>query len=284
MDENHEILIRKPNKAFIKVLLKNKLIYKISSSLYLSYIKFHIEIDDVYKSDKINRLYAKSYDEIPYKANVFDYKLSSSFLRDPMANFVKSDDIFACTKPRNGDLKKYKLKSKFGEIDKDFLEIYFMFWMASAEEIREVLEKTENNLLDSISTEKTLGTQKRLTKNFLNQLKEAGLDMEDGFKILNHVENAMDKEHLTVYSYYARVKYLLNHFGEVEKEIGEIPQDVLECPFCCEAIPEFFNSCTNCGLHVREVDIEKYALLKNFTFKKFAKALIKSKIPSFLRR
>ena len=57
---NANFYLRNPNKALIKVLLKTGMAGKISDNLVVSYIKFVVMIDTVYKNPKIKQFYKRT--------------------------------------------------------------------------------------------------------------------------------------------------------------------------------------------------------------------------------
>lgn len=267
LDENHEILIQRPNISFMKVLKKNNLCYKLTKDLLVSYIKFHINLDYIYYNFKIEKFYNKDYADIPYKANVFDLSRSLSMLRDPKSNFIKSDDFFACVQPRKGDLKKYNLYNKLKNIDEDYLNENFMFWHFSNTEITEFLESSEIDLLESIDVHNLIGSSDKLNHKFTKKLKENHLSTEDGFKIRKHIIKSQYKNQLSEKSTPQRILYLLKHFDKVDFEIDDVNDNMVMCPFCNSQIPDNYNSCSTCGLHIRDIDFEEYAIKSNFKFR-----------------
>ena len=264
LDENHEILIQRPNIAFIKILKKNNLCYKLNKDLYVSYIKFHIDSENIYLNSNIEEFYNKDFVDFPYKANVFDLKNSLSLFRDPKENIAKSDEFFICVQPRQSDLKKYNLYGNLKIIDEDFLIKRYDLWMINAVEITEFLENTKLNLLESIDVHTLIGSVDKLNDEFITKLDENNLSREEGFEIRKHIIKALYKNQISKNTIPLRISYLLKHIDKVGFEIGEFDENTVICPFCESDIPDNYNSCPTCGLHIREINFESYAFKKNF--------------------
>ena len=282
--DNFEFFIHNPNRAFMKVLTKNNLAYEFDDNLFVSYMNFHVEVSEVYLNSNIEELFNDSFVEFPYKANIYDYNLSSSLFRDPLSNFLNDVSIFACTNPRKFDLDKYNLHAKFKSIDADYLKSRFNTWMDNQDYISKFFKDAEDNLFENISVDKMIGTEDELDEDFIETLKEFNLTAEDGFKIRKHVLDALDKKQITMHSYNVRINYLLKNIGDVNREIGDYDDNVKKCPFCHNRVPDFLNSCVFCGLHIRNIDFEKHALEKYSSFGKVLKNVVKSKVSKFFRR
>lgn len=275
LDENFNYFPRRPNTAFMHVLEKNNLTFKIPSNLIVSYMKFHVDIDDLYTNPDIERFYKKPDREIPYKANVFDKKTHAIFLRDPMVNFIKDDDFFACITPRQGDFEKYNCEGELQKINDAGLLSRYYTWQNNAYDIMDFFEETSSDLKDSISPEKVIGSEKKLSDDFVSMLEASGLDADDGFKIRSHIADAMNKNQLSIHSYRKRMQYLLGHFEDVTKHVDEVDEKTSLCPFCNEETPYYLKSCLKCGLSIREVDYRDL-ILANISVKSVLKHVVKS--------
>ena len=284
LDDNFDLYLRKPNRAIIKVLIKNNLAYEIiDKNLVVSYINFFVEIEDAFKNEHLSRLFRKSYVDRLYATNLFDFYISSSLFIDPDKNFYKRDDIFVCTQPRKYDYHKNKLSNRLSKIDEEYLEAQLLFTLLLEDEREEFVEKTKKRISDSIKIDKIIGNNKKLSKKFYKDLKHHGLSKKDGFKILNHVLDAKSKDQLNDKSTLRRVEYLLDNIEDVDKEVGE-DFSVEICPFCGTPVPDYINSCVKCGFKIRTVNFELLALIKYGSFKNIFKSKLKIKFNRFFRR
>ncbi|MBR1610739.1 MAG: hypothetical protein IJ672_04515, partial [Methanobrevibacter sp.] len=150
---NANFHLRNPNKALIKVLLKTGMAGKISDNLVVSYIKFVVMIDTVYKNPKIKQFYKRTDDKVPYKADLFDMDLCSVLFLDPVLEYVKFSDVFALTLPRKNDLKKYKLRKKLKRVNESYLDKIYDTHQESRDEVMEFSEDVERFIYETISVE-----------------------------------------------------------------------------------------------------------------------------------
>ncbi|MBQ2654257.1 MAG: hypothetical protein IJF83_11920 [Methanobrevibacter sp.] len=273
---------RNPNRAFVNVLLKNNLAFKFSNNLVISYMKFILDLNTVYKNSNIKRFYKNpDLDEIPYKANIFDMDLCSIFFLDPMLNFIKYSDVMALTLPRKSDLKKYKLRKKLKRVSEGYLDKCYDAREKADEEILDYFDEVENDIYDLICVENTLGTSDELKTEFAKYLKENKLSDDDGFKIIENITGALEKNELTIKNCRRRMHYLVENIDMID---GALVDDDDGCPFCGEYNFEFVDSCETCGQRLRDIsyeeelkhnfddfDIEK--LLEDFDHEKFQEML-----------
>ena len=258
--DNYEFYPRKPTKAFINVLLKNDCAFKLSSNFVLSYFKFMVDVtSEVYKNPRIKRFYKKPLG-LPHKANLFDMDLCSVMFKDIELDLVKYGNFFALSEPRKYDLKKYKCRKKLKRVSEKYIDDKFSIWEHNVDEILEFLQRKEEEFAKELLPENIIGSEDKLNDDFICQLEEANLTVDDGFKIREHIVNKLDSDELNEKSYIQRFLYLLRHFEVIDKEIGDFDESVEVCPFCGAEIPDFVRSCLKCGLNIREIDFDEHAV------------------------
>ncbi len=258
--DNYEFYPRKPTKAFINVLLKNDCAFKLSSNFVLSYFKFMVDVDtEVYKNPKIKRFYKKPLG-LPHKANLFDLDLCSVMFRDMELDLIKYSNFFALSEPRKYDLKKYKCRKKLKRVSEKYIDDKFSIWEHKVEEILDFIQRKGEEFAENLLPENVIGSEDKLNNDFICQLEEANLTIDDGFKIREHIVNKLDSGELNDKSYIQRFLYLLRHFEVINKEIGDFDESVEVCPFCGAEIPDFARSCLKCGLYIREIDFDEHAV------------------------
>lgn len=252
----------------INVLLKNGFAFKFADNFVVSCIKFVIDLDTVYTNPKIKRFYKTLEVDVPYKANIFDLDLCSAFFMDPMLNFIKYSDVMALTLPRKGDLKKYKLRKKLKKVTEKYLDRCYESYMDSEDEIEEYFDNVESDINELISVERIMGTEDMLVDEFKECLNDFGLSDEDGFKIIENINNALENDELTIKGCPTRMQYLVKNIDRID---GEAVDDEGCCPFCGEPINEVYKSCENCGQKLRDISVmEKFSQdLGNFDINDF---------------
>ena len=258
--DNFEYYPRKPTKAFINVLLKNDYAFKLTPNFVVSYFKFYVEYDEIYKNPRIKRFYKNNISPFPYLANLFDMDLCSVMFVDPELTIVKYSDFFAITEPRKYDFKKYKCRKKLKKVSEKYIDDKYAVWQNNFNKIESFIQRKNDEFNESILVENIIGSEEELCDDFKDSLNECSLSIDDGFKIRNHVVNGLKTGELNQKSYIQRLRYLLNHFEDLDKTIGEFNESIEECPFCGYNIPEFARSCLNCGLVIREIDFDEFAL------------------------
>ncbi len=258
--DNVEFFPKKPTRAFINVLLKNDYAFKLAPNFVVSYLKFIVDVDEIYKNPKIKRFYKSSDYPFPYKANLFDMDLCSVMFRDPILEVIKYSDFFALTEPRKYELKKYKLRKKLKRVSEKYIDDKFALWDNKSQKIESFIERKDDEFDEQFLVENMIGSEDELIEVFADSLKECGLSYEDGFKIRNHVIERLESGELTRTSSWQRVCYLLNHIEDVDKEIGDYDESIEVCPFCGEVISDSLRSCLACGLSIREIDFEEHAV------------------------
>ena len=265
---NANFHLRNPNKALIKVLLKTGMAGKISDNLVVSYIKFVVMIDTVYKNPKIKQFYKRTDDKIPYKADLFDMDLCSVLFLDPVLEYVKFSDVFALTLPRKNDLKKYKLRKKLKRVNESYLDKIYDTHQESRDEVMEFSEDVENFIYETIAVENVLGTSEELKPDFIKYLNDNDLTEEDGFKIINHINKALDEGHLIPESCHSRMQYLVGNIDALDTILDDESDD---CPFCGRSNLDFIEICEFCGEKIKDGNYQDELIEKisNFDFDAF---------------
>ena len=260
MFDNVKHFPRKPTRAFVNVLLKNDYAIKLDSSLVVSYLKFVVDLDEIYKNPKIKKFYKKPDMEIPYLANLFDMDLCSVMFGDPMNNVIRYADFFALAEPRKYDYKKYKCRKKLKRVSERFIDERYALWDLSEDKIEDFFELKEMEWDELLKVENILGTEDELVEDFIETLNQCGMTVDDGFRIRDHIVEGLESGQLTKTSYWQRICYLLDNFDEIDKEVGEFRDDDGFCPFCGFLIPHFVRSCPTCGMNIRDIDFVEHAL------------------------
>lgn len=245
---------RSPNKAFINVLLKNNLAFKFADDFAVSYMKFILDLDTVYKNSKIKRFYKTPDVDIPYKANIFDLNLCSVFFLDPMLNLTKYSDVMVLTLPRKADLKKYKLRKKLKMVSEKYLDKCYDAREDAKERILDYFDDVENDIYELISVENNLGTSDELNPVFSEYLKNNDLSDEDGFRIIANINDALESNDLTIKNCKRRMHYLVENIDKIDGVSAEGDES---CPFCGADNFEFVDSCETCGQRLRDVSYEE---------------------------
>lgn len=260
---NANFHIRNPNRALINLLLKNGLASKFSDNLVVSYIKFVVTIDTVYKNPKIKQFYKRTDDELPYRADVYDIDLCSVLFLDPTLEYVKYSDVFALTLPRKNDLKKYKLRKKLKRVNESYLDKCYDAWKDNDDEIIEFLDEVEEAVYDGISVENIYGTSQNLTQDFSDYLNANDLTDEDGFRIIDHLNNALDEGNITAKSCKRRMQYLVDNIDAIGNTADD---DTEDCPFCGKQNLHFVETCEFCGQVIRSESYENelFDMIENF--------------------
>lgn len=260
---NANFYLRNPNRALINVLLKNGLALKFSDNLLISYIKFVVMIDTVYKNPKIKQFYKKTDDEVPYRADVYDMDLCSVLFLDPMLEYVKYSDVFALTLPRKNDLKKYKLRKKLKRVNESYLDKCYDAQQENQDEILEFFDEVEEFVQETLSVENVCGNSENLKQDFTDYLNENDLTEKDGFRIIDHLNNALEEGSLTAKSYRRRIRYLVENIDAIDNIADE---DCDDCPFCGKSNSNFVETCEFCGQVIRSESYENelFNQIENF--------------------
>ena len=222
-------------------------------------------IDTVYKNPKIKQFYKRTDDKVPYKADLFDMDLCSVLFLDPVLEYVKFSDVFALTLPRKNDLKKYKLRKKLKRVNESYLDKIYDTHQESRDEVMEFSEDVERFIYETISVENVLGNSEELKPDFIKYLNDNDLTEEDGFKIINHINKALDEGHLIPESCHSRMQYLVGNIDALDNILDDESDD---CPFCGSSNLDFIETCEFCGQIIREGDYsdELIEKINNFDF------------------
>ena len=259
--DNYEFFPRKPTRAFINVLLKNDFAMELDSDFIISYFKFIVDVcHEIYKNPSIKRFYKKPAKPIQYKANLFDWELCSVMFTDSFLDLIKNHDFFALTEPRKYDFKKHNCRKKLKKVNKKYIDEKYSIWDDNEVEIDEFRIKKDMELHELFSIDNMVGSEDKLSDDFIVKLSKFNLSKEDGFKIREHIVNKMELGQLNGKSYYQRVLYLLNYFENIEKETKDYDESAKCCPFCRRPIPDYARSCLHCGLHIRDLDFEEFVV------------------------
>ena len=121
-----QVVIRKPNKNLINVLLNNDFAFKMPDDIIISYADFIIELKDTYKNSKIKHNYKKVKDDnLTFIANLYDLNLSSVLFFDNSHIYSKKYDVLCVCEARKYDLKKYSIRKKLKKVQPKYLDKRF---------------------------------------------------------------------------------------------------------------------------------------------------------------
>lgn len=147
--------------------MKNDYAIKLTSNFILSYLKFIVDTDEIYKNPKIKKFYKKSEHTIPYKANLFDMDLCGVMFRDPAGNFIKYTDFFAVTIPRKYNLKKYKCRKKLKKVTESYLDDKYSVWTDSVDIINEFVDLKDREFDEMLNIENMIGMRRSYARTLL---------------------------------------------------------------------------------------------------------------------
>ena len=247
LTNNHSrILFKKPSYAFMEVLIHNGLAYKFSDDFAVSFINFTVTLKDAYKNSNIKRLYKKispAYENTNYLGDLFDLKRKCVVINDSMEVMVKDFESFVIIEPRKYDLKKYSLRKKLKKITPSYMdEVGFNYGTKlNSDDARELLNETFNPYftLDNI-----IGSDSELKSDFVEFIKQKGLEEEDAFKIRKSIEDSLNDGEITAKSIIRRLTFLADNIEKIDEDLYEKP---LVCPFCKSVATNQIGMCKECG-------------------------------------
>ena len=179
---------------------------------------------------------------------------------DTAGMLVKYADFFALSEPRKQDLKKYRLRKKLKKVTQKYIARQYAVYDKASGKIEEFRQKSECELDEFFSVDKCLGSEDKLSDEFIEGLEINHLSPDDGFKIRRHIIEGIESDNLNKRSYFLRIQYLLSHFEIIDREVGEFGEDVSTCPFCGDSVRDFMRSCASCGQVLRDIDFNEHAL------------------------
>lgn len=245
---NIKILIRKPSKIVIDILINGGLAYKFSEDLVFSFVNFANELGSVFVNNKVKKLYhtiEAKYLGIKMLGNVFDYKYCATVFNDTSDLFSKKTTTPCLAMPRRSDVKQYNLMPKFRKIDIKYIKKIEKEMKNSQGEVYEVSKRIYQNVYGALTVENLIGTDEKLNNYIIDWLKENNLSEEDGFKIKDKVEEALNENQIIPKTIRRRLEYLLKN-PEKEALTTEIATGT-ECPYCGKNHEIDIETCETCG-------------------------------------
>lgn len=246
-DPNYEFYIRKPNRKFINLLIRNNLAVKLSKNVVYSYLRLAVSTDEAYKNRKISNFYHPRKEPEVFIDFIYDLDLCSFLFMDENDRYIKEDYIFALSNPRVSDLKKYKCRKKLRRVDENYLFKTFMTIMKNESKWKSLIDECEKHVDELYDIENIIGSENNFTDEFKNLLKEKNLSTDDGVKIYNHIKNRLDEGVLDSSSIRLRLNYLLENMDYINtpEKIGFAFE---ECTYCGNTLSHrFLKVCRKCG-------------------------------------
>ena len=244
---------KKPTKAFINMLLKNKLAIK-KNNYVMSYPKFSVDLYEAYRNKNIRKLYhpiTENNKKLSIICDMFDYNLCTLIFSDDYSFYCKKSDIMGISSPRSVDMKKYKLKTKLSKINKNYFKKYNNKTDKYMDDFIIFNYNTEDSIDDYLSVESKIGSSDELNDEFKQMLENNNLDLDDGFRIRNHIVRELENDEIIPKSIDLRINYLIHNMDKADLEFNE---DIIfdECPVCFEKINGNFDVCDNCGHNISD--------------------------------
>ena len=252
--ENEKIrfYIRKPNKNFIKFMIKHGLAFEVAPDIAVSHIKFITYGRETYSNKKIKRLYRSLNEEnenLQYYSAGFHMGLCSVFCLDPFATICKNDSTLMLHFPRKEDLKKYNLRKKLKNITVNKLRDIQNDYAINKDKIDKFHAKLSDELNENNDDILVLGHGDDI-------LVFENLKPNDGILIDQNVTEAFMNHNLNFSTCDIRFEYLLNHPEKIGKSITIEPDEQFDkCPFCESPVGDE-EYCKTCGQLLEDVPIE----------------------------
>ena len=238
---------RRPNWAFMKVMIKNDLVEDMYNKILGCGIEFIIDSDEIYTNDEIIVLYDLSTPINDFFSEyVYDEKNRLLFVQDMWNNVSINRGMIAIVKPRLSDLNKInyeKILKKFTieHIDKISEKLFYKH-----NDIENCFGLWESKVWQYNNLDKIIGKPHKLNHEMIDLLKNEGLDESVGFEILYHIKDANKKVQLKEKYNIFRRNYLLKNSEMIKKEVNFNLYDDGKCPFC-EHKRVGYENCIYCG-------------------------------------
>lgn len=252
---NLHVALKNPNKKLIDSLINNELAFKIDSNIIISFVRFYVNIEEIYDNKYLKQLYNNSNGKKYIETTIYDYNLQSVLAYDLLEIVTENDDIPIIIKARKSDINKQHYE-KLEKIDPYYLMVANNTIYTHVDDIEEFMNKTSQKQEEESSLDKIIGTEDKLTNNVVEFLKKNNLTVEDGLFIRKQLKDALEKGEITNRSKLIRFNYLIEHYGEQEPIIDT--QLVLgnnfdeECPYCKHLNSNFLEACEKCGHNIQQ--------------------------------
>ena len=235
------------------MLLKNKLAIKYKNYV-MSYQKFSVDLDETYRNNKIMKCYhsiSKNKKKLSFICDLFDYNLCSLLFTDDYNYYCKRREFIGISSPRRVDMKKYNLRTKLKKINKNYYKKYHKQTDKHMDDFFDFHYNTEDLINDYLSVESKIGSSTDLNDEFKMMLENNNLDLDDGFRIRNHIVRGLENDEIIPKSIDLRINYLIHNMDKSDLEFND---DIIfdECPVCYEKININYDVCENCGHKIND--------------------------------
>ena len=243
--ENEKIrfYIRKPNKTFIRFLIKHSLAFEVAPDIITSHIKFITTGSETYSNKNIKRLYRKlnsETEQLIFYSAAFHMSLCSVFCIDPLLRIAKDANTLMVHNPRKEDLKKYSLRKKFKSLTVNKLFDIHYNYAINNDEIAEFNEKLSDELNENNDDILVIFNDDEV-------LVFENLKPNDAIRIEEDIKDNVIEGNLSFSTSEIRFEYLLNHPDKIGKSVEIKKGDEFDvCPFCGKTISSE-EYCGTCG-------------------------------------
>lgn len=252
-DPNYKYYFRKPNRAFINVLLKNGLAVEKDGLIY-SHPRFFIKTRDILITHKIKRIFKKTEFNNSFIANCYDDDLNTILMLDNHSNFTTKEHLFIPTVPRKADIEEYDCEKNFKKIRVKYLKSMFDTMAKYLDVFMQFDDYWDKTILEALTVSNIIGDKNDFQPWFCERLKSHNLNDSDGLKIYEHLENALERGEITPKSILIRARFLIENFDKVTFE-SEKYMLFEECPFCFSKVNTNLNVCEECGNVIDKFDM-----------------------------
>ena len=258
---NVYLYARRPNYAFISMLKKHGACEKITENIVSTGIEIIADSTDVYVNDDIDFLYdLKRPVKDLFSDYVYDFDSKLIFIQDMWGNITSNIGLIGIITPRTSDLKRYYYKKTFAKFNDYRIEKTSARLFHKHSQIENGWGAWESKLTKYNDIKAVAGSEKRLSDEMSWLLKDNALECEIGFKIRNHILQAIDKVELKKKYSRARRDYLLENPSDIAKMVvDDIVRDEngIRCPFCGQYSDRYYENCDHCGFDFENWDYRK---------------------------
>ena len=242
-DEKVVFYIRKPNKSFIKFLIKHGLAFEVAPDIAVSHIKFIAYGRETYSNKNIKKLYRRlnsKSKKVQYYSAGFHMELCSTFCVDPLTQICKDSNTLMLYVPRNTDLKKYNLENKLNDLTvNDLIDIQYDYAINN-----DKIDKFNAKLSDELNEN---NDDVLVVHHGDEILVFENLKPNDTILIENSIKEDIKARNLNFSTSDIRYEYLLNHPDKIDKNVTIEPGEQFDrCPFCESPVSDE-KYCKKCG-------------------------------------
>ena len=245
---NITVVLRKPTRIVVDILISNGLAFEFADNLIFTYIKFINNYGSVFVNNKIKKAYHtidSKYLGLNVMGNVYDYKHCMTIFDDVNEIFVKKPSTVCLSMPRRYDVKQYNLVPKLKKIDKNYLRQIRRNINKNRDRVYEISTIIYNNIYSGLTVDNLIGTEDMLHEYTIELLEEHGLTEDDGQKIRSKIQQALDEEEILPNTIRRRFEYLLLN-PDADALAGKDDTEGV-CPYCEGEVTYSLETCEICG-------------------------------------